>query len=410
LELDAPVNRYLPGWKIVNPLGGREVTVRDLLTHRSGLATNDAHSVFTAPKPLAEHIRESYSRTHFKPYRSSVPMWSAKPGEKYTYSNLGIATLGYLVEVTNPERLSFSVYVQKHIMDPLGMRSSQYPAVQDSLHVRPDIWARLSTGYTGFGAIRFPTPPIYFGDYPAGAVVTTPGDHIRLLLAYLNEGTLDGYRLLRPETVREMLTPQHPLGADVSVGLVWNLRERGKPTYNFGHGGAHMWGWTNTFLAFPELDVALAIFMNQWSLPDDAATRYREATFIIDFVKSWLQRERAGQLVEVAPRSWAWKVSYVAGLTLVERTNGALGIDERLTPATIDAIVRGAGIQRDLERGEPLWDPDGFRAGIADMGGVELRLPTIAEFMRSSRLKVLPEEVPLLYLELGGRYVVPNPQ
>jgi CubicO group peptidase (beta-lactamase class C family) len=403
LELDAPVNRYLKGFTIVNPLGGRDVTVRDLLTHRSGLATNDAHSVFTKPRPLSQHVPESYARTHFKPYRNSVPMWTAKPGEKYTYSNLGIATLGYLVEVTNPERLSFSDYLQKHVIDPLGMRSTQYPPIQDSAHIRPDIWKRMSAGYSGFGALRIPTSTIYFGDFPAGAVVTTPGDHIRLLLAYLNGGTLDGYRLLEPETVREMLTPQVNLTPEVAVGLVWNLRDIGKPTRSFGHSGAHMWGWTNTFIAFPELDLAVAVSINQWSLPDDASTRYREATFIIELVKSWVERERAGRLVIPPKQSWAWKVSYLAGMMVVERTNGMLGIDEPITEAMVDRMVGGADARSDLERGARRWDPDGFRAGIREMAAVEMRPDSISAFFRSGRLQVLAEELPLLYLELGGR-------
>src|SRR5262249_11506777 len=45
LELDAPVNRYFTAFQVKNPLGGRDVTIRDLLTHRSGLAGNAAHSV-----------------------------------------------------------------------------------------------------------------------------------------------------------------------------------------------------------------------------------------------------------------------------------------------------------------------------------------------------------------------------
>src|SRR5207253_5916105 len=151
----------LTTFKIRNPLGGREVTVRDLLTHRSGLAGNAAHSVLHSPTPLAKHIPEAYAESHVDFYHgSTVPLWESKPGEKYEYSNMGVATLGYLVEITNPEHLSFSDYVQKHIIDPLGMRSTQFPSAQDSAHIRPEIWKQLSTGYATIGAIRIPTPAI----------------------------------------------------------------------------------------------------------------------------------------------------------------------------------------------------------------------------------------------------------
>lgn len=162
MSLDEPINHYLRDFQITNPLGDRGVTLRDLLTHRSGLAGNAAGSDYLPPKPLAQHVKETYARGTFKEY--SKPLWSAKVGEKPQYSNLGLATLGYLVEVTNPERLTFSQYVQKHIIDPLGMTSTQYPPVQDAEHVRPEIYSAMSKGYARFGPVHLPTPAIYFAD------------------------------------------------------------------------------------------------------------------------------------------------------------------------------------------------------------------------------------------------------
>ena len=181
IGLHEPINRYLKAFQIHNPLGDREITAYDLLTHRSGLTSDAAGSLLTTPPPLGEFLKREYAEPMFETYeRSVVPRWSAKVGEKFLYSNFGIATLGYLVEVTNPERLSFSDYVQRHIIDPLGMRSTQFPAVQDAVHIRPEIFARLSSGYARLGAVHIPTPPIYFACFPAGTVVTTPGDHVKL--------------------------------------------------------------------------------------------------------------------------------------------------------------------------------------------------------------------------------------
>lgn len=416
LELEAPVNRYLTGWSISNPLGGRGVTVRDLLTHRSGLAPNAAWSVRRNPTPLEAHLRRAYARERNDFYGGAAsPTWSAQAGEKYQYSNLGIATLGYLVQVANPDRLSFSDYVQKHIIDPLGMTSTQYPPVQDSLHIRPAIWRRMSRGYAGFGTARIPTPEIYFEDHPAGTVVTTPRDHVRLLLAMMNGGTLGSYQLLRPETVKAMLTPYQQTGAAAefapsSVGLVWNLHDWNSEQRSFDHGGAHMWGWTNHFVAYPGLDLAIAVFMNQWSLPDDGqGARYREARLIIDLIRGWVAREKANAPRQLPRRSWAWKVSYVQGLMMVESTNGALGIAERLSPTDIGRMVRGAAPRSERYR-LPRWDPAGFRAGVADMSAAELTPAGIAAFLASDRLQVLPEELPLIYLELGGRGNLTDPR
>ncbi len=150
--------------------------------------------------------------------------------------------------------------------------------------------------------------------------------------------------------------------------------------------------------------------MNQWSLPDDAqGARYQEAKLIIDFVRSWTERELAGTLRPVATQAWAWKVSYVQGLMMVESVNGALGIKEPLPAATIEMMVRGAA-PRAERNGGSVWDPEGFRAGVADLAGAELTPTGIAAFFQSDRLRVLPEELPLIYLELGGRGNLPDPK
>jgi CubicO group peptidase (beta-lactamase class C family) len=400
MGLDEPINRYLKEFQVTNPLGAREITVRDLLTHRSGLAGNTAGSEFTAPKPLGQHLKEGYTRPHFEWYGGNLlPRWGSKVGEKYTYSNFGIATLGYLVEVTNPEKLSFSDYVQKHIIDPLGMTSTQYPPVQDQAHIRADIWKNMSTGYAKLGPLRIPTPAVYFADFPAGAVVTKPSDHIRVLLAYLNRGRYNGYQLLRPETVDTMLSVQVTLDTTYALGLVWFLRDAGKPGFRFYHGGAHMFGWTNEYAAFPNQDFALAVFTNQWPI---RTSRYPESATISNFISQWLAREAKSPGVVRPARSWTWKVSYVAGIIMTEQLKGYIGVPQPITPDIIDVMARARALPA-AENGIATWDEDGFRAGVADMIALKEFTPwEINAFLQSDRLKVLPEELELLHRELGG--------
>jgi hypothetical protein len=325
------------------------------------------------------------------------------------YSNFGLATLGYLVEVTNPEGLSFSDYVQKHIIDPLGMASTQYPPVQDARHVRPEIFARMSTGYALMGNVRIPTPTIYFADHPAGTVVTTPGDHIRLLLAYLNEGSYEGYQLLRPETVRAMLTPQ-TLRGDRQVGLIWMLRNHGTARFSFEHGGAHMFGWQNDFRAYPELGFAVAIATNRWDM-----VLYSDATWrtppdlVAEFIASWVEREQAGTLRAVAPASWAWKTSYVLGLVMAEQLKGLLSIQAPVTAEMVETMARQGEEFTPGIGGQRTWDPAGFRAGMEDMlAASPLSMANVRAFLKSEKLRVLPEELSLLVRELRGRSGFPN--
>jgi CubicO group peptidase (beta-lactamase class C family) len=406
LQLDAPINTYLKGFKAVNPLGERDITVRDLLTHRSGLAGNDAGSDFTAPVPLQQHIREGYAQSTFGSY-GGVPRWSARVGERFQYSNFGIATLGYLVEVTNPEGLSFSDYVQRHIIEPLGMTSTQYPPVQDAAHIKPEIFARLSTGYALMGNVRIPTPAIYFADYPAGAVVTTPGDHIKLLLAYLNGGEYQGRRILQPETITRMLTPETSRGAATQVGLVWMLTNHGTPDFSFSHAGAHMFGWHNNYRAWPGRNLAVAICTNQWDMVLWGDPSWRADYMLIeDFIASWVAREDS---LRVPPRrSWAWKTSYVIGLNMAAQLKGLLGTRAPVTAGMIDRMATRAEMYATAPSGEPTWDPAGFRAGMTDMLAQQpLSAASIRTFLRSNRLQILPEELTLLTRELRGRQGFP---
>jgi CubicO group peptidase (beta-lactamase class C family) len=403
MALDEPINNYLRGFEIKNPLGDREITLRDLLTHRTGLTGNAAGSGYREPKPLAQHVRETYARGTFPEYRN--PLWSAKVGERPQYSNLGLATLGLLVEVTNPDRLSFSDYVQRHIIDPLGMRSTQYPPVQDRRHIRPEIFARMSTGYAKFGSVHVPTPTIYFADHPAGTVVSVPGQHIKLVLAYLGGGSYNGYRLLGPETVKQMITPQVRVSAELQWGLVWWLRNVGQDEFSFSHGGDHMWGWSNELAAYPELDLAVAVSKNQWPIPNDSPDRKRELQLIQNFIVGWIKRERAG-LPAPPPRSWAWKTSYVIGLMMAQSLAGVLGIDPELVAKSGEAMAKG-GRGDVMGVAEPLWDPAGFRAGLADLAPLAPTRDSVRAFLKSDRLRVAPEELELLFRELGGRGALP---
>lgn len=399
IGLDDPIGKYITDIRIVNPLGPREITVRDLLTHRAGLTSNSAGATFDSPEPLGDRLRKVYASPTMESYGGTLAArWTAKVGEKWQYSNIGIATLGYLVQVTNPEKLTFSEYVQRHIMNPLGMRSSQYPAVQDAAHVKPEIMARFSKGYATLGAMQIPTPTIYFADFPAGTAVLTPSDHLRLLLAYMGNGTYNGYQLLKPETVRLMLTPQAKTVGDEQVGLVWFLKNIDKPDYNFSHGGSHMYGWMNDFRAYPNQKLAFAIFTNHWPI---SHPRYHEVDLIAGFIVSWLDRVKAGRSLPVAS-SWAWKKSYVMGLILGEQLKPAMGVEQPVTDTMVEAMAAGARPKNATESRADLWDESGFRQGVADvLGVVPQTYPGIRAFYSSDGLRILPQELALIYREMG---------
>lgn len=395
LGLDVPVNEYLRDFEVVNPNGRREVTVRDLLTHRSGLAGNAAAASSQPPAPLGSHLAAAYSAGRNDFYRGSAgPMWSQPVGEAYQYSNTGIATLGYLVELVNPAGMTFSEFVQGGVLDPLRMSSSQYPVAQDADHVRPELFERLSSGYAQIGRLHIPTPQVLLGDYPAGGLVTTASDHLRLLLAYQRRGELDGARILAPESVDLMLSPQVQVEEGVHVGLVWWLNRLGARDAFFGHDGAHMWGWTNTSRLYPHLDLGVVVCTNHWDLGEGPHhSRYPEGERISDFLASWLTAEEAG--TPRASVSWAWKVGYVAGLVIGDRLLGCLSLSTPLPEGELLRMATGA-----IPNGAP-WDPAGFREGVSRLQAGDLSLQGIEQLLTSPGLPVGAWELPLLFAELG---------
>jgi len=413
IEIVDPINDYLKGFQVVNPLGEREVTFLDLLTHRSGLGGNAAGCSFSRPKPLGEHLTLEYPKKFFWSYGElTLPRWTSRAGERFMYSNFGMATLGYLVEAINEDGLTFSEYVQENILDPLGMSSSQYPPVQDEEHIRPEIFERLSKGYARFGRFYLPTPTIYFSDYPAGAMVTTPGDHIRLLLAYHEGGTFDGYKLLEESTVKKMLSPK----ADPFLGLVWFLENVGQWNSSFGHGGAHMYGWMNHFACYPKQDFAVVVATNQWVMHGGRSSEVTEIPGMISKFLSNPDRVQPSTDEPLAPvptyvccdvktsvpGSPSWKRSYVVGLVVAERLKGSLGIKDSLDAAMVQKMAGGVRVRTEPGEEALEWDPDGFRAGVNDMLSAEMTPTAIAAFLASDRVRVNQKEMQSIGRELGG--------
>ena len=376
-----------------------DVTVHDLLTHRSGLSGGGAKGVWDRPVPLEEALIASYDSDSSPLLGGTTPFWIAKVGTRFNYSNPGIATLGLIVQTANPDGLSFSDYVQRHVMDPLGMESSQYPPAQHEDYVRPDIWENMSTGYARMGSAWVPSVPLYFSHYPAGGVVAKPADHIRLLTAMMNGGEYDGYRVLEAETVDEMLTPQYEdeIGPGIKVGLVWRLRNHGARNMSFAHAGGHMFGWMTEGYGWPKLGVTLMVAQNQWSLPDPSP----EGGMITGFVEDWLMGEPPDVELTPASEEWAWKVSYVRGVVYAAMFRMYVGVEDEIPADGLEEAITATRIR---PGGRDDWDPDGFREGVRDIREVGFGYEEVNGFWTSDACEVTVEEAGLILRELGARF------
>jgi CubicO group peptidase (beta-lactamase class C family) len=251
LSVDDPVEKYLPefrGQKLMQSQIGssfmlvdppRLITVKDLLTHTSGMQCEFPPGFADVPgkrnRPLAEAVA-GYSQHPLE----------APPGTRWKYCGPPWDTLGRIVEVAAKQ--PFDVYMEEHVFRPLGMKDTTFnptPAQRERLAVlykkEGDGLAR-SDGKTGPGQ-----PVRYFS--PSGGLYSTAGDYARLLQMLLDRGTFGDRRLLREATFDKMTRIHFEQGRTgftpgLGMGLGVLVVDRPEDVTSmllpgaFGHGGA----------------------------------------------------------------------------------------------------------------------------------------------------------------------------
>jgi CubicO group peptidase (beta-lactamase class C family) len=189
LDLDTDVNRYLDFQ--IRPAFNKPITLRNLMTHTGGFEETVDDIILVDPKK-AVTLRDELV--------NNQPMRLFPPGEVPAYSNYGVGLASYIVQRISGE--PFEQYVQEHIFTPLAMtHSSFYQPLPKALADLPSEGYR---GNTTKPAVGFEL----FNPVGAGGISSTASDMGRFGLALLSGGELDGHRILKPETLARMWTPQ----------------------------------------------------------------------------------------------------------------------------------------------------------------------------------------------------------
>jgi CubicO group peptidase (beta-lactamase class C family) len=257
LKLDDPVSKYIPSFanlKVATSDGlrapMREVTVRDLMLHTSGMtyggqgpdALKEAYSKL---KPM-----ESADLKEMAEKLSKVPL-AFDPGADWTYS-VSIDVLGRVIEVVSEQ--SLDVYFQKTIFEPLHMTDTAFSVPSDKLARFAATYGRSPTGLKLLddpAKSKFAQKVTFFSG--GGGLVGTALDYMRFLNMIQNGGELDGRRILRAETVKLMTTNQLPekafpihFGNDkrfgTGFGLGFSVRTESTKWDPAGHVGEYGWG------------------------------------------------------------------------------------------------------------------------------------------------------------------------
>ncbi len=287
-QLDDPISKYIPEFKNPQVLDSvlvdgtfltkpadKEISIRHLLTHTSGIGYGviddderikkiyeDAGIIdlFTTEKiTIADNIKKL----------ATLPLHH-NPGEKFTYSE-SYDVLGYFIEIISGE--PFDIYLQTHIFEPLEMTNTAFYLPKS----KEDRLVAVQTNEKGKWT-NYPTT-FYDPNYPikgakqffsgGAGLSSTAEDYAKFLQMYLNNGELNGTRLLSRTTIKTIMANQ--IGdlwgedPDAFYGLAFMVQtEKGEGSGGNGSDGTFSWGgyFNTSYFADPEEQI-IGILLKQ---------------------------------------------------------------------------------------------------------------------------------------------------
>jgi CubicO group peptidase (beta-lactamase class C family) len=246
LDIDRPLQDVLPGFSIHTRHATSAITPRNLMSHHAGLPRDVAKGMFTAAPAsfvdLLGVVRES---------EAAYP-----PDHVFAYSNVGISLLGHAIQ--NASGSEFAEYMRHSVLEPLGMASATF----EPGPARSDL---MSSAYRK-GELAAELP---LRDVPAGGLNASVIDLSHFLSMIFAEGRAGERRILRPESVAEMLRPQNaavPLDLNFHNGQGWMLSTLGASTIENGgpvahHAGAMLY-FRSQMYALPEHKLGVVVLAN----------------------------------------------------------------------------------------------------------------------------------------------------
>jgi CubicO group peptidase (beta-lactamase class C family) len=248
----------------------RKITIRDLMTHTSGMGSG-----------YPDGFKELFDKRD-RTLAEAVDAFPARfldfePGVRWSYSNMGIATLGRIIEVVSGK--SYESFIEERIFKPLAMNDSHF-FVQESKRSRIATIYKLEGDRLGKADVdlyrigaKYPAPE-------AGLYSTAP-DLFRFYQTMLNGGALDGKRILSKASV-ELMTQVHTgdlkagFSPGIGFGLGWAVVRNVEGMFRlnsigtYGHGGL----WKTYGFVDPQKELVGVILMQRLSGDGDMADEF----------------------------------------------------------------------------------------------------------------------------------------
>jgi CubicO group peptidase (beta-lactamase class C family) len=250
VELDAPVQRYLPWFRVADPDASAQMTVRHLLNQTSGLSFLVSNLVLAQLDDRPDAIEHQV--------RALATLKLTRPvGSKWEYCNMNYNILGLNIEAASGEK--YTEYIQNHIFNPLGMShtyTSKEVAKQNG----------LAMGHRHWFSLPFPVPdlPIPCGSLPSGQLISSSEDMAHYLIAHLNGGHFGNVSILSSAGTNELhrgVVECIEFGIlSGKYGMGWFEIDLGK-TKTFSHGG-NVPDFSAFMALVPEQKKAMVLLLN----------------------------------------------------------------------------------------------------------------------------------------------------
>jgi len=207
LQLDEPIGRLIPELASLRVLDGfdesgapklrpakNQITLRQLMTHTSGFC----YDMWNADMSRYYEAANLPRIISCEKRALSAPL-ASEPGTRWEYS-ISIDFVGQAIEAASGKRLD--AYLRDHIFAPLGMKDTSFKLSDDQRKRLVGMHARQPDGSLVPMPFEMPQEPEFH--MGGGGLYSTAHDYIRFIRMILNKGTLDGNRVLKPETVATM--------------------------------------------------------------------------------------------------------------------------------------------------------------------------------------------------------------
>jgi CubicO group peptidase (beta-lactamase class C family) len=268
VDLDTPISEYLPEFTVRSSFDEHPeqlMTLRLMLAHRAGFTHDPPAGLGTASLDAAGAGSTDSSTTGFgtaesdwdhrelfREYIETLPdSWLRSPvGYRHYYANRGYDLAGYIIQVRSGR--SFPDYMKHEVLDPIGMTNSSFDL--DIIEQRKD----RAVGHDTDGEVV----PVPLPEIAAAGLYSSVRDMSRYLQFHLNNGVVDGRRLLREDLMAELHAIQLPSPGQRTGYTLGLWREVSSDTISLYHAGGGR-GFGSHMIVYPELETGAVLLTNR---------------------------------------------------------------------------------------------------------------------------------------------------